>query len=553
MKTKWLILLASLVVACGDEVAGPGDGAVILGDPADTGDTFEPGRVIELSLGVEGVPVLDPRLMRDDVVLRIGGLEDGCAAHVSLTASDGQLRDWPRATEPLIEWDGRDADGNYFDPGVVDARVVAECDDGAAGAAATALHVVRLGVTAVDFTGTKSGGHVTGAFHRLDVGRRGLTVIDDALPEWVSARPNEFGLSDLDDEHGEPRVAPEPWLNPEWPPWNDQLPATPQFGAHSVPAVYVAGSRPEVVAIFGESAQSQASGIAVNAAGPVGADVPPPIRTVLAGYDAQNGGLWDPGGSGTYIALDGLPETLGYDEIELHWTFEVELDGGWHLIDGEQVTRHGVFLVAGSPELPDATAMGGSPPVAWFAVLASSLDQVTGIEGTDHFGVMDALRDRLHEDPALLYDPSERTYCNYEGDYIYWDWITFDMSEWLDRTSGYRLYCHSLACLLSSHANHWGVPAGYVTIGEGMETNLTRAAGTDTWRRWSFRSHGVAGIETDDGYVVWDAAVDIDSDDEPTEEPVWALSPKGMPLQDYLDALTPSDVGLVNEGRCFVF
>lgn len=554
MKRRLLLLSAFAFAACGGDATSVDEGAFVLGDSTDTGHAFEPTQVIELGLSVEGVPVIDPKLFDGSIVLRIDGLESGCIADVVLTAPDGQVRLWSGATAPLIEWDGRDDDGDVFDPGAVRATARARCESGAAGSARTELHIVRLGVTSIDFTGTKSDGHVPVAFHRFDLARRGLTVIDDAIPEWTSARPDDFALSDLDDDNGVPREGPSPWLNPEWPPWNDEVPSAPRYGAHSVPAAYVAGSRPEIVVTFGEVALSPSSGTPVGAAGPAADSAEPPrIRVLLDGYESDGDAIWTPAGFASFTAVDGLPETLGYDEIELRWTFEVEHEGQWHSLDAEQVTRHGVYRVAGSPQLPDATAMGGSPPVSWLAVLASSLDVVTGIDGSDHFALMDALRDQLHEDPALLYDPGERTYCNFEGEYIYWDWITFDMSEWLDRTSGYRLYCHSLACLLSSQANHWGVPAGYVTIAEGMETNLTRAAGFDNWRRWSFRSHGVAGIGTDEGYVVWDAAVDIDVDDDPTEEPVWAMSPKGLPLQEYLDALTPSDVGLVNEGRCFVF
>lgn len=559
-RTRACALAAIFVLgsaACDDAEITDNTGVWVLGD---AGTDTEVDAVddtsmntIEAAIHSEGPPVLDPKLSGfTNVQFSIEAAGEGCVPNVRITARNGQSRSLGIAANFSVSWDGRDNNGAFFDPGPARATATVECEDGHA-EVSTLFHVVRLGVTAVDFTGSKSDGHVNVAYHRLDISRRGLTVLDGSIPEWVSARETSFELSDLDGPNGAPREQAELWSNPEWPPWGDSAPATPQFGAHSVPAAYVAGSRPEIVATFGEVSMSTASGVAVGASGPLGADSQPPaIRVALDGYESEDG-RWSPAGDVSLRATDALPGTLGLITLDLVWRFEAEVEGAWVSIPGQQQTTHSIYLVAGTPALPDGTAQGASPPVAWLAVLDGSLDALTGIDATDEDAIMDALRDRLHLDPALLYDPGERTYCDYQGEYIYWDYIWFDMSEWLDRVSGYRMYCHSLACLLSSHANHWGLEAGYVTLAEGFQTNLTRAAGFDNWRTWSFRSHGVAGLLRDDGYVVWDAAVDIDSDDDPSSEPVTPMSPRGLPLQDYLNALTDDDIGLVNEGRCFVY
>ena len=106
-----------------------------------------------------------------------------------------------------------------------------------------------------------------------------------------------------------------------------------------------------------------------------------------------------------------------------------------------------------------------------------------------------------------------------------------------------------MSCLLSVLGNHWGIPAEQIVLGVGFQTNLTRAAGTEDWLRWSFNSHSVATL--DDHALVWDGSVDLDGDSDPANQPVKALSPASMPLEDSLRALSPDEIGIVNSGRCF--
>jgi len=209
------------------------------------------------------------------------------------------------------------------------------------------------------------------------------------------------------------------------------------------------------------------------------------------------------------------------------------------------------YVVVDQPTVPDGRALGASGPVSWIAALDDVDDAVAGLEAADHAAIMDALREHLHHDPYLVYDPSDAASSDDEGSYITWDWISVDLGDWLDRNDGVGLSCHSLACVYSSLGNHLGLPTEYVTLGTGFTTNLARAAGTDTWARYGFSSQGI--VTVDGGETVWDAAVDRDGDADPASQPVSEVSPMGWSLDDYLDALTPDLIGVVNGGRCYVY
>ena len=208
-----------------------------------------------------------------------------------------------------------------------------------------------------------------------------------------------------------------------------------------------------------------------------------------------------------------------------------------------------MYLLMGQSQVPDGRSEDASPSVSWIGVLEDLADAVNGLPSNDVDVVMDRLRETLHNDPWFVYNPGDGAYSDFDGPYIYWDEIWVEMTDWLDRTDGIELYCHSVACVLSSQANHLGIEANYLTLGVNFTTRLTRAAGSDEWRRWSFNSHGITEV---DGYV-WDAAVDIDGDANPNQQPVDAVKPMGLPVDEYFDLLTGDDVGTVNFGRCLVY
>jgi len=312
----------------------------------------------------------------------------------------------------------------------------------------------------------------------------------------------------------------------------------------------VGGGTVQLQATFGETALSQRTGRGVAANGPEAfQDDAPLIRVVPDGFSFDETPTWSPGARASYRQDTALPNQLGWYTMDITWTFQVHGDGRWETIPGTQTTQHRLYLTAGQTRVPDGRGIDASPAVSWIGVLDDLSDAVTGLKADNQDVIMDALRESLHNDPWFVYNPGDAAYSDFDGPYIYWDDIWVEMSQFLDRKDGVDLYCHSVACVLSSQANHLGIDAHYLTLGVGFNTHLTRAAGSDEWRRWGFNSHGITELNG----KVWDAAVDIDGDDKPDTTPVTPVKPMGIPVDDYFRLLTADDVETVNYGRCFVY
>ncbi|MCP4807984.1 MAG: hypothetical protein GY884_21785 [Proteobacteria bacterium] len=456
------------------------------------------------------VPVFDPRL--DEVALGLtvtltGDPLPGCAVEVGAMQERGWTSDlgsWDADWDApaRLAWDGTMEEGAVRQ-GVVQVVATLVCPDGTAVATAE-IDVVRLAPVELSFD---SG--VDLAFHKTSLDVWEVTELAD-VPAWTRL-PGE-----------EPA---DPWADPDRPPWGAEGPGD----EHNLPIAQIAGETMQVTATFEGSETSE--------------------HTILVGGPGDAWQTWSPEAVRIWTT-DPAPTIVGHDELALTWSYAVLVDDQPVAIPGTFTSTHGRYVVVDAPWVPDGSWMDGSPSVAWVGVLEDVNEAVAGIEADDHFALMDALRDHLHEDTYLVYNPSDSAYSSYDGSYITWNYTWVEMSNWLDRRSGIDLYCHSLACVLSSQANHVGLPAEYVTLAYNFKTNLTRAAGSDTWQQWSFNSHGVVTV---DGEHIWDAAVDYDGDDDPTHEPVTAVSAKGVPFEEYLDLLTADDIGQVNGGRCFVF
>lgn len=497
----------------------------------------------EVYVNLPATTVLDPKLgglVSGDVLLT-GGPIDGCTHTLHAQDHLGRSRvileedaEWRDAR--AFSFDGLDDDGFAFDPGRVDLVATVDCGELGAAVNLQPVSVVRLGAVAIDFGGADS---VPLAYHAIGLGEPHVTELE-GIPEYRNGRAFAGELADLDDDDGEPRVPADPWLDPAIPPWGGDSPTR----RYSVPTGQVYGTFPQVTVSFGFDAVSPITGLALPAGG-----IEPPI--LLVGGPALDGlQTWEPGTTRTWDMTEAAPDVLGYDEFELTLEYYALLEDEPVLIATETST-HPRYTLADQPRVPDGTWFDASPSVAWIGVLAEVNDAVAGLDGADHFALMDALRDQLHEDPFLVYNPSDSSYSSYDGSYITWDYTWVEMGDWLGRTSGVDLYCHSLACVLSSEANHIGLPAEYVTLAYNFRTHLTRAAGTEGWQSWSFNSHGV--VTVDGGGHIWDAAVDYDGDEDPDHEPVTAVSAKGTPFDEYLELLTADDISQVNGGTCFVF
>jgi len=446
-----------------------------------------------------------------------------------------------------IAWDGRDEAGRAFDPGPVQISADLDCGDRFQGFGEGWVYIVRLGVVALNLQGDDN---VELAYHKKEIYLSGLTVLNDSLPEYLNDKERAAELADLDDADGQPRDQPDPWLEPHFPPWRTGSPGEIGLGRHNLPAGYVAGSAVEIQATFGQSAISETTGLPVRADGPFDWHSQlPAIRVHPEGFEPAGNVNWAPGGEVTLVSSEDLPNTLGRHSLDITWRYQVQVGDDWVDISGSHSTHHELYLLVGPSTVPNGSHIDASPSVSWIGVVEELADAINGLDADNTEVVMDSLRENLHNDPWFVYNPGDGSYSDFDGPYIYWDDIWVEMTLWLDRSSGVDLYCHSVACVLASLANHIGLDARYLTLGVNFRTHLTRSAGGDNWQRWSFNSHGITEV---DG-LVWDAAVDIDGDSNPDATPVDAVSPMGLTVEEYLTLLTADPIDVVNSGYCFVY
>lgn len=491
-----------------------------------------------LSLSAPDGVVIDPKLSGDpalSLALTLGEAGVSCETSTRVENEIGQVA--TLGSGVALTWDGRDDDGLAFDPGL--ARATASCDG--EDVASLDLHVLRVGVLTVDFTAGPDSGNVPLAWHKRTLLDREVSALPEVVPEYIGHVADAYTLSLLDGEDGSPRVGPEPWPDAALPPWGELEPGEV---AQSAPAAYVAGTRPGLSVTGAFTAVSQRSHTAV-AANPEGL----PLRLTLDGYSPDDGeGAWVEGSALTLRADEALAGTLGREQLTLSWRWQVQVDGAWQDLPGLQETRHDLWRLAGPTALRDGTTLGFAPAITWVGALAELEDDLEAVPAEPDL-VLDAIRDHLNQDRWLVYNPNDASYSSYSGSYITWDYIWSDLGIWLDRTQGIELYCHSVSCLLSVLSGHWGVEAPQQVLGIGFNTNYTRAAGTESWQKWSFNSHSV--VSPDDGQTIWDASIDLDGDGSPGSSPNEALAPKGLSQQEYLELLTPDEIEIVNSGLCY--
>lgn len=490
----------------GDGGSPPGDGG--------SGDPRWPTPALTLSTSVLD-PTLDGASLSVQVALEDQAAGATCTVEVELDHEGGLVSLGSASPGQELTWDGLDLQGAPLPPGLATVRAWSSCDDGSRGSAELPFAIVRLAPASVDLSTVDPADSQPLAFHKSNLIQGAVERVDGAEYALAGGR--------LDD--AEPVVAP--WPDPDRPPWTDD----PDAVARNVPAGMVAGASPVV----------SWTPVVETWDGPA---IPEGV-TVELRTPAE--GPWE----AASVGLEPLAATVGVGEVPVLWSWAACLGASCTpaAVPGSRSTAHTVYRLYGPSQLRDGSAEGHADGTPWIGALADTVDAVEGIPADDPHALMDALRDRIHQDDWIVYDPSDSDYSEYDGSYIYWRSITSDLSDWLDRRLGTHLYCHSVSCLLSVMGDHWGVDAEQIVLGVGFQTNLARAAGSADWGRWYFNSHSVATLS--DHALVWDAAVDLDGDEDPYNSPVEALSPKAMPLDDYLDALTYDDIGIVNSGRCY--
>ena len=542
--TIGLLLLSacSPIKTGGLDTAGPAQADTDA--DADADDTSTPDAPSTLPSGLitfhEG-RVFDPKLEGGLIQFNAALSGDDSACSVSLGASNGIGQQWT-ADEPLgsLSWDGLDDAGLFFDPGPTSLAITADCGDGEAVLFATEIAIVRLGIAAVNFQDDgDSTGNVALAFHKQNLFEAHVSPVGDR-PEYHRGTAGALG-GELDTDAGTPRPTVPTWADPDVPPWADGA-----RDQHNVPAAYIAGHPVGATITLGAHAVSQARHILVNAWGP-SPDAIPPIRLLLDGTVVSED-LIHPG-EPVSLSLDEASETMGKEIRHLVWTFEAADGEDWTPIPGAIETTHTLYTLAGEPALLDGRDVGKAPPIPWIGVLEDTATIMEGVEATTP-AVLDALRDYLFEHEYIIYDPGVGAYTDFEGPYIYWTSITAQISSFLDRRSGLSLYCHSMSCTLSALAGNHGVFAEQLVLGVYFYTNLTRAAGTSGWQRWSFNSHSV--VSPDEGETIWDSSIALDGDETPSTLPVDEIMPKGMDREEYFWRLTYDEIDIVNQGLCYI-
>lgn len=502
------------------------------GEDTGQGSSIGPPPTVALS-STSGV-VLDPKLDGDPALsLQVSTEATDCEIGVLLDNGIGQVRTLV-GTEPT--WDGRDDAGHWFEPGPARGRVTVDCGDGVELHEALGLHIVRLGLQSIDLHSPEGEeGSVPLAYHKSGLAEGEVSVIGET-PEYLLAAGPTAAAGAVDDDLGQPRTAAR-WTHPDVAPWASGSPIV-----HNVPAANVAGSEIHATLTLGGQAVSESRQIPVDAFGPRPGEVP-----MIRVQGTEETLL--PGGQVT-LALDPARATMGREVRTLTWSFEALDEAGDPTpIPGHIQTEHTLYTLAGPPALLDGTHMGAAPAVPWIGVLEDTATALDGVEAAPG-PVLDALRDYLFEHDYIIYDPGDAAYTDFTGPYIYWSSITADLTGFLDRSSGLNLYCHSMSCLLSALAGNVGVEAHQIVLGVGFYTNQTRAAGTDDWQRWSFNSHSV--VTPDGGETIWDSSIALDGDDDPDEEPIEEVMPRGMDGEEYLWRLTFDDIEIVNGGLCFI-
>jgi hypothetical protein len=518
----------------GSADVGSADGGSADGGSADGGLPSD----IEGHVSLVSGQVIDPKMPEDPLLAISTSLSgaDSCSSALIIDNGIGQVRtfDSPRAT---TEWDGRDSLGRAFDTGTTRIALSVDCGDGPTTIDETEAFVVRLGLGFLDFINPpEEEGQIGLAFHKKSLFETGVSPVGDR-PEYKQS-PEGLLHSPLDYDDGTPRPSVPLWADPDVPPWAER-----EVTAHNVPTAFIAGSTMHAMIGFGGTAVSEARHIAVDAWGPE-PDTVPRIRL-------SDGHATVTPNTPFHLPIGIAPDTMGKHIKTIRWTVESQdEDGDWHPVPGAFETHHAVYILAGSPALLDGSDVGASPAIPWIGVLEDTASMMEGVPATIE-DTLDALRDYLFNHEYIIYDPSVGSYTEFEGPYMYWSSITAQISPFLDRREGLRLYCHSMSCMLSALAGNHGVMAEQIVLGVGFYTNYARAAGTDSWGRWSFNSHSV--VTPDDGATIWDSSIALDGDDEPGDDSsIEEVMPRGMDGEDYMWRLTYDDIEIINQGLCYI-
>ena len=201
----------------GTDTAVPQD----TGQEEDTGEDKPDSGLPAVSLSAPTGVVLDPKLQGEPALRFVIDVEESdCDLGVHIDNGIGQTRALPGQD---VEWDGRDDLGLWFEPGPARGRVSLDCGDGPELLDELSLHIVRLGIQAIDLHSPEGEeGNVPLAFHKTGLFLSGVSLVGDT-PEYQLAAGISAAAGAVDDDSGQPREV-ERWTNPDTAPWATSSP-----------------------------------------------------------------------------------------------------------------------------------------------------------------------------------------------------------------------------------------------------------------------------------------------------------------------------------------
>ncbi|MEZ6187946.1 MAG: hypothetical protein R3F62_23425 [Planctomycetota bacterium] len=483
--------------------------------------------------------VFDPKLAGAELACETERAGTG-SYRAELSVLDGQgqtVRELVDATRSRgrsyrDRWDGRDASGRFVAPGDYTLRF-----QGAGSSRTLTLHVVRLGVRAIEFEGS---GRVPLTYHRAEAWSGSAFPVDNAGPAWTLPRSRvSAGCLDLPD--GTPLDLPAYWTDVNGPPRTSSG-ALVERG-RSLPVAYRVGTTPQVRVTLGQTAA--VGGRERSANYPIAGR---PLRIVVEGgpgADTMSGEL-RPGDRVT-LDLQPLGPWLGKWLLRVPLRFAYrEDDGSWRLIPGGQLSEHLLYTVLERPSGQDVP--GGRPWVAALDLVSTWLRDDTQREAEALARIVRGINGGL----GLSYEATQGAPAYTGGPDLASPEL--DLSAFLaDRQNGRRVNCLDCASLVTQLAAQLGARGQIEIMGWDFRLYFLRGLGAPGFARdlfygmHAFSYHAVATF--DRGVTIHDACLSVDDDASPWVAPFRERLPIAMPEADYRRQLSYDWFGAQLFGR----
>ncbi|MHC4599700.1 MAG: hypothetical protein ACYS47_11905 [Planctomycetota bacterium] len=446
-------------------------------------------------------------------------------------------------TDLAAPWDGRDNGGRFVDTGDYKAVVTASILGLPVAPAEVTLHVVRLGVTGIQFQDNGAGNEeYPMMYHIRNTSKYTYYAIPDNRAEWALGA-NLGEVADLDVNSGLPRTAPAVWANLNSPPQDGSDPAGVEDDTYNLPACYKRGALPRIRVSLGAGSVSHVTPGAAR-----GCNYPVtglPIRIVSSGATpvaaGSNEGV-SPGNAIDFTANTALPFEVKKNSVNFTFAFEYQDGAAWVPIPGAVQTAHTAYTIFDAPAL--TTSPSPSPPyLPWVRVVDIVCGWVNGPATAN--GICSTVTNQVNVFFGLQYDTSIGA-CHYTTGQL--NGHVMQMSDFIedwDQSTFTTVNCSDCACLTATFANTVGVNHRYLILGWSTGS-IPLHYQIPIGRTWmvpfsgAFSYHAVA--TRDGALTISDACCTLDNDGNPANPPHIALLPVELPYATY-NALLSSNPG----------